>query len=64
MSKELIRKLRLDMGLSQADLAQRVGVTTQTINLVESGKYNPTLKLCKRIAKELGASLEELFGDY
>ncbi len=48
-------------GMSQADLAQAVGVTRQTIGMIEAGDYNPTLNLCIAICKELGQTLDELF---
>jgi putative transcriptional regulator len=51
------------MGFSQESLARKIGVTRQTINLIEAGKYNPSLKICKGIARELNATLDELFGD-
>lgn len=49
------------MGLSQQDLADAVGVTRQTIGLIEKGKYNPTLRLCINISKTLNKSLDQLF---
>ncbi|MBO0461729.1 MULTISPECIES: helix-turn-helix domain-containing protein [Enterococcus] len=52
---------RLASELSQEELAQRVGVTRQTIGLIEAGKYNPTLKLCLAICHELNQTLDELF---
>lgn len=52
---------RVENDLSQDDLAKKVGVTRQTISMIESGKYNPTLKLCISICKELGKTLNELF---
>lgn len=52
---------RMEAGLSQAELAQRVGVTRQTISLIESGNYNPTLKLCLSICKTLNNTLDDLF---
>lgn len=52
---------RVENDLSQDDLAKKVGVTRQTISMIESGKYNPTLKLCISICKELGKTLDELF---
>ena len=64
MSKEKIREHRRLMGLSQESLAAKIGVTRQTINLIEAGKYNPSLKICKGITKELNVSLDVLFGDY
>ncbi len=63
MNKEKIRAKRLEMGFSQESLARKIGVTRQTINLIEAGKYNPSLRICKGIARELHASLDELFGD-
>ena len=47
--------------MSQADLAAAVGVTRQTIGLIESGNYNPTLKLCVAICQALGKTLNDLF---
>ena len=52
---------RLERDMSQADLAQAVGVTRQTIGLIESGNYNPTLKLCVAICQALGKTLNDLF---
>lgn len=64
MGKEKIRELRLKAGFSQEKLAHRIGITRQTINLIEAGKYNPSLKICKGIARELDATLDDLFDDY
>lgn len=47
--------------MNQDDLAKAVGVTRQTIGLIESGKYNPTLNLCISICKTLNKTLDELF---
>lgn len=52
---------RIEAGLSQAELAERVGATRQTIGLIEAGTYNPTLKLCLGICRALGKTLDELF---
>ncbi|MDV2434412.1 helix-turn-helix transcriptional regulator [Corynebacterium tuberculostearicum] len=52
---------RLQAELTQAQLAKDVGVTRQTINLLENGRYNPTLKLCLAICHRLGRSLDQLF---
>ena len=49
------------MGLTQEQLARRVGVRRETIVFLESGKYNPSLKLAMDVARVLGASVEELF---
>lgn len=56
-----LKVARVENDLSQDDLAKKVGVTRQTISMIESGKYNPTLKLCILICKELGKTLDELF---
>lgn len=56
-----IRRLREDAGLTQADLADRVGVTRQTILYVEKGEYNPSLELAWRIAREFDARVEDVF---
>lgn len=58
-----MKNARNDAGLSQADLAERVGATRQTIGLIEAGKYNPSLKLCKAICRTLGKTLNDLFWD-
>jgi putative transcriptional regulator len=47
--------------MSQEQLADKVGVTRQTIGLIESGNYNPTLKLCVSICKALNKTLNDLF---
>jgi putative transcriptional regulator len=52
---------RVERGWSQQDLADRVEATRQTIGLIEKGEYNPTLKLCIRIAKALDRTLDQLF---
>jgi len=52
---------RIEHDFSQGDLAEKVGVTRQTIGLIELGKYNPTLNLCIAICKTLNKTLDELF---
>jgi putative transcriptional regulator len=47
--------------MTQAELAQRVGVTRQTIHSIETGKYKPTVELALRLARELGVAVEVLF---
>ena len=47
--------------MSQQQLADAVGVSRQTINAIEKGDYNPTIKLCLAICKALGKTLDELF---
>jgi len=56
-----LRLARVENGLSQQALAERVGVTRQTIGLIEKGGYNPTLNLCLNIARELDKTLDDLF---
>uniref|UniRef100_UPI0026F3B6C1 helix-turn-helix transcriptional regulator n=1 Tax=uncultured Adlercreutzia sp. TaxID=875803 RepID=UPI0026F3B6C1 len=56
-----LKTARMEAGLSQTDLAERVGATRQTIGLIEAGRYNPTLKLCTAICKALGKTLNDLF---
>ena len=52
---------RVERGLSQQELADKVEATRQTIGLIEKGKYNPSLNLCIKIAKALGKTLNDLF---
>lgn len=59
--KNKIRQLRKEKKLRQEDLAQILGVTRQTIIAIENNKYNPTLELALRLARELEISVEELF---
>ena len=61
MKNKKLKLARLERDMSQADLAQAVGVTCQTIGLIESGNYNPTLKLCVAICQALGKTLNDLF---
>lgn len=56
-----MKAARAAVGLSQADLARAVGVTRQTIGLIEAGGYNPTLNLCVAICKALRVTLNDLF---
>ena len=56
-----MKAARAVAGLSQADLAEAVGVTRQTIGLIEAGGYNPTLNLCVAICKALRVTLNDLF---
>jgi putative transcriptional regulator len=56
-----IKLARIEKDLSQQELAERVGATRQTIGLIEKGRYNPSLKLCLRIAKALDKTLDQLF---
>jgi len=62
MSKNLsIKVARAERDLTQKDLAEMVGVSRQTINAIEKGEYNPTIKLCRAICRALGKTLDELF---
>ena len=61
MKKKKLNLARMERDMSQADLAQAVGVTRQTIGLIESGNYNPTLKLCVAICQALVETLNDLF---
>ena len=56
-----LKSARAAKDLSQEQLAQLVGVTRQTIGMIEAGKYNPTLNLCIAICKALDKTLDELF---
>jgi putative transcriptional regulator len=56
-----MKSKRVLLGLSQEDLAKQIGVSRQTIILIEQEKYNPSLKLCIAICKALNTTLNELF---
>lgn len=56
-----LKMARVEHDLSQEELAKKVGVTRQTIGLIELGKYNPTLSVCIAICKALHKTLDELF---
>jgi len=56
-----LRLARVEKGLTQSELSELAGVTRQTIGLIESGKYNPTLKLCLILARVTKKSLDDLF---
>ena len=56
-----LKAARAAMDLSQESLAQMVGVSRQTINAIEKGDYNPTIKLCLAICHALNKTLDELF---
>lgn len=65
MAKNMAIKVsRMNLNMSQSELAEKVGVTRQTISMIESGKYNPTIKLCINISKALNKTLNDLFWDY
>jgi putative transcriptional regulator len=56
-----IRELRTSMGLTQEELAKKVGVCRETIVFLEKNAYNPSLRLAHAVAKELGTSIDDLF---
>ena len=56
-----LKSARAAMDMSQQQLADAVGVSRQTINAIEKGDYNPTIKLCLAICKTLDKTLDELF---
>ena len=58
-----LKSARAAKDLSQQQLAEKVGVSRQTINAIEKGDYNPTIKLCIAICRALGKTLDELFWD-
>ena len=56
-----LKAARASLDLSQQELAEKVGVSRQTISAIEKGDYNPTINLCIAICKALGKTLDELF---
>ena len=56
-----LKSARAALDMSQQQLADAVGVSRQTINTIEKGDYNPTIKLCIAICKTLNKTLDELF---
>ncbi|HVY88257.1 MAG TPA: helix-turn-helix transcriptional regulator [Hyphomonadaceae bacterium] len=61
--KNSIRELRTAKGWSQADLAERLDVSRQSVNAVETGKFDPSLPLAFRIARLFGKRIEDVFED-
>ena len=61
MVNEKFKQARLDKNLSQGELAKQIGVSRQTINMIENGDYNPTISLCIKICKVLDKTLNDLF---
>lgn len=59
--KNLVKVGRVKVGMTQQELADAVGITRQTVSLIEKGKYNPSLKLCLQICYAVNASLDEIF---
>lgn len=56
-----MKSARATLDLSQEDLAKKVGVTRQTIGMIEAGKFNPSLQLCIAICKALEKTLNDIF---
>ena len=61
MKNKRLKIARIECDMKQEDLAKAVGVTRQTIGLIEAGKYNPSLKICIAICKALDRTLNDLF---
>ena len=59
--KNRLRVLRAENGWSQADLAERLGVSRQAVNAIETGKHDPSLTLAFTLADTFGQSIEEIF---
>jgi putative transcriptional regulator len=59
--KNRLRVLRAEQTWSQGDLAERLGVSRQTVNAIETGKYDPSLPLAFRMARLFGLRIEEIF---
>lgn len=59
--KSRVRELRESRGWSQAALAERLDVSRQTVNAIETGKYDPSLPLAFRIARLFGEAIESIF---
>ena len=62
MNKNLkLKSARAALDMSQQDVATALGISRQTVNAIESGNYNPTIRLCINICKLLGKTLNDLF---
>ncbi len=59
----MLKELRAQQGMTQADLAERLGVSRQTIIAIESGRYDPSLPLAFAIARVFQRKIEEIFTD-
>lgn len=59
--KNRLKVLRAEHDLSQADLAEKLGVSRQTVNAIETGKYDPSLILAMKIAHLFGQTVEDIF---
>ena len=56
-----VKEFRKELGISQLELAKDIGVSRQTINMIENDKYNPTLELCLNLVRSLQTDLNSLF---
>ena len=56
-----VKEFRKELGISQLELAKDIGVSRQTINMIENDKYNPTPELCLNLARSLQTDLNSLF---
>ena len=61
--KNLLKELRTKRGWSQGDLADALGVSRQSVNAIETGKFDPSLPLAFRIARLFGKRIEDVFDD-
>ena len=61
--KNTLKELRVSRGWSQGDLADELGVSRQSVNALETGKYDPSLPLAFRIARLFGKRIDEIFDD-
>lgn len=61
MKNKRMKIARVECDMTQEQLAEKVGVTRQTIGLIESGNYNPSINLCIDICKALNKTLNDLF---
>jgi len=59
--KNILRELRTKRGWSQADLAERLEVSRQTINAIETGRYDPSLPLAFKISRQFKLKIEDIF---
>ena len=61
MLNEKMREARQQKGISQTELSTLIGVSRQTVNMIENGDYNPTIALCLKLCKALDKTLNDLF---
>lgn len=59
--KNSLRELRAERGWSQSDLAERLGVSRQSVNAIETGRYDPSLPLAFKIAELFDLAIEQVF---